>query len=315
MKELINGIAVFWLVLFLSLGTGCGDDSSSADAVSSVKQNRTTPQVYVVNYPLYYLTQRIAGDHLDVILPEASGTDPAFWNPSDEDVQGYQLADLVILWGADYAKWVKRVSLPNSRLVDSGESIRDQYIHDEEAVTHSHGNSGAHSHGATASTTWLDFELLAKQARTVHETLATRFPQHAIDFETAFRALEADLKALDDQARASVPDSFEGVLFASHPHYQYFARRYGLEIMNFHWEPGLTPPKEEWARFQERLRETPTKWMLWEGSPSEPARERMEELGVTPIVFPTLAGIPEEGDFLSGMKATLETLRVAWQKG
>ena len=301
------------LALLLT-GVGCDGRHSNGSSESKGDQERavrTKPHIYVVNYPLHYVTKRIVGDHAEVVLPEASGADPAFWNPSDDTVLAYQQADLVLLWGAEYAKWVKRVSLPFGRVVDTGTGVRESYIYDEDAVTHSHGNSGAHSHGTIAFTTWLDFDLLSKQSRTIQETLANRFPRHAIDFESAFRRLEADIKALDEQAQQAVPDGFNETIFASHPVYQYFARRYGLELVSFHWEPGLTPPKAEWELFQEGLKDTKARWMLWEGEPSEAARKRLEEFGVTPVVFPTLGGIPDEGDFLTTMQASVEKLRVA----
>ncbi len=314
MKQLRTCCVLVVCVLLLSLGLGCDgrDSSQSSDANGNRDPiERSTPQVYVVNYPSLYVTKRIVEDHLEVVLPEASGADPAFWNPSDDVVLDYQRADLVLLWGADYAKWVKRVSLPFGRVVDTGAAIREQYIFDEGAVTHSHGSSGAHSHGTIAFNTWLDFDLLLKQSRSIHETLTNRFPRHALDFESAFRSLESDLTTLDEQAQQAVPEAFKDTLFSSHPVYQYFGRRYGLTLVNFHWEPGLTPSKEEWNVFQERLEETKAKWMLWVGAPSAPARNRMKEFGVTPIVFPTLGGRPEGGDFLSIMRANVEKLRVA----
>ena len=42
--------------------------------------------VYTVNYPLQYLAQRIAGEHAEVVFPAPGDVDPAFWQPSAEDI-------------------------------------------------------------------------------------------------------------------------------------------------------------------------------------------------------------------------------------
>ena len=73
--------------------------------------------VYVVNYPLKYFAERIAGDHARVVFPAPAEGDPAYWMPDAKTIGAYQQADLVLLNGANYAKWVKKVSLPRSRMV------------------------------------------------------------------------------------------------------------------------------------------------------------------------------------------------------
>ena len=75
--------------------------------------------IYTVNYPLQYFAQRIAGEHAQVIFPGPADEDPAFWIPGTETIQRYQQADLILLNGAGYARWTKRVSLPRLRSVDT----------------------------------------------------------------------------------------------------------------------------------------------------------------------------------------------------
>ena len=248
-----------------------------------------------------------------MILPESSGSDPAFWRPSDEEIQAYQGSDLVLLWGADFAKWVQNVSLPFDRVVDTGASLRDRYIFEEEGVSHSHGDSPAHSHGETAFNTWLDIKLLILQAQAVHDTLVDRYPRFATEFGDGLGKLQRDLTELDQSFVDAVPAGFEQVVFASHPVYQYFGRGYGVSLISFHWEPNETPDVAAWAGFDELQEKTGARWMLWEGKPTAETSERLKQAGVTPIEFFTLSGLPRSGDFLSGMKANAERLRAAFQ--
>mgnify|MGYP000320192187 CR=1 FL=1 len=79
-----------------------------------------------------------------------------FWKPAPEQIAAYQKADLILLNGASYAKWVAHVSLPASWMVDTSASFADQFIPLKDQVTHSHGLAGKHEHGDVAFTTWLD---------------------------------------------------------------------------------------------------------------------------------------------------------------
>ena len=300
-------------VVLLGLSVACDSQDDGADSASDNNEPPSAPRIHVVNYPLHYITTRIVGDQAQVILPESSGSDPAFWRPTDAEIQAYQASDLILLWGADFAKWVQNVSLPFDRVVDSGASIRDRYIYEEEGVSHSHGNSPAHSHGEVAFNTWLDIKLLILQARAVHDSLVDRYPRFAIEFGNGLKSLEGDLAALDQLFDEAVPTGFTETVFASHPVYQYFGQGYGVSLINFHWEPNQLPDVEEWEGFDELLETSKAKWMLWEGAPRSETKERLMQSGVTPIEFYTLSGFPSSGDFLSGMKENAERLRSAFQ--
>ena len=64
-----------------------------------------------------------------------------------------------------------RVTLPQFRSVNTSRAFKESYIEVVDAVTHSHGMSGDHSHPGTAFTTWLDLEQAAAQAKAVMEAL------------------------------------------------------------------------------------------------------------------------------------------------
>ena len=299
------------LLIGLMGGSGCGPSDEINRSDLAVADSNPIPRVCVVNYPLYFFVERIAGDRVEVLLPKSSGIDPAFWRPSDEEIQMFQRADLILMWGAGYAKWLTEVSLPQGKLVDTGKAIQAQWIYDEDAVTHSHGDEGEHSHGKVAFTTWLDFTLALRQGEEVKKALAALLPDQAASFEGTFRRLQADLTDLDRQMRAAVAKNGEQALFASHPVYQYLERRYGLTLKSFHWEPGETPGEEAWEAFESSRSELKVKWMLWEGQPSEEPMVRMRAFGVEPLVFPTGGGIPEEGDFLALMRGNIHRLSEA----
>jgi len=264
--------------------------------------------VYTVNYPLQYFAQRIAGDHAEVVLPVPPDVDPAFWQPDAETIGHFQRADLILLNGAGYAKWVNRVSLPHRKLVDTSAGFHERYIETENGVTHSHGREGDHSHAGTAFTTWLDLSQAAQQARAVHDALSRRMPDQANTFSANFHALERDLLELDARLEAITARDPAQPLLASHPVYQYLARRYSLNLESVMWEPDAMPPESEWRALAALREGHPANWMLWEGEPAPEIGKRLQELGVQGIVFAPCGNRPETGDFLSVMSGNLSNM-------
>jgi zinc transport system substrate-binding protein len=282
----------------------CGVLSTPALAAGQDKLSSHT-----VNYPLQYFAQRIAGEHADVSFPAPAGEDPAFWQPGAEIIAGYQQADLILLNGANYAKWVSRVSLPRRKLVDTSVAFRDHYIHVKAGTTHSHGPGGEHSHTGTAFTTWLDFKQAAAQARAITAAMVRKRPELEEVFVRNFAALEADLLDLDQQLQSIVATRPDLPLLASHPVYQYFQRRYGLNLQSVMWEPDEIPDEAQWIGFEQILREHPASWMIWEGEPHPQSVERLRGLGVESIVFSPAANRPEADDFLSVMRQNVANLQ------
>jgi len=261
--------------------------------------------VYTVNYPLQYFAQRIAGGHAEVVLPVPPDVDPAFWQPDAAAVSDYQRADLILLNGAGYAKWVNKASLPRRKLVDTAAGFRERLIGTHGGVTHSHGREGEHSHAGTAFTTWLDFSQATEQARAVRDALARRMPEQENTFTANFTALERDLLDLDARLKAIVDRNPAIPLLASHPVYQYLAKNYSLNLKSVLWEPHIMPANTEWQDLA-KLRSThPAGWMLWESAPAPEITARLLQLGIQSVVFDPCANRPETGDFLSVMSENL----------
>jgi zinc transport system substrate-binding protein len=269
--------------------------------------------VYTTNYPLAYFAERIAGELADVVFPAPSGIDPAFWTPDKKTIAAYQKADLIVLNGATYERWTDRATLPQFRLVNTSAGFKDDYIETVDAITHSHGLDGEHSHSGTAFTTWLDLSQAAAQARAILEALARKLPADKKALEKNYGALEKDLMGLDEAMGKIVDEDPDLPLVASHPIYQYFARRYGLNLEAVMWEPDEFPTEEQWAELEYGLEGHPARHMIWEGEPLAESVKRLESLGVASTVFAPCMNVPEDGDFLSVMKQNVENLRAVYE--
>ena len=297
-----------WLAVAALTGAigACGGGESEADAPAAADDG--PPVVYTVNYPLQYFAQRIAGDIVRVVFPAPADEDPAFWTPDAEIVAEYQAADLVLLNGAGYAKWTSRVSLPNSRLVNTSSGLEDQLVRVEGTVTHAHGPAGEHAHEGTAFTTWLDPTQAIQQAEAIERAFSAAWPEHETSFREGLDSLRADLLALDEQLSAALRPLHGRPLVASHPVYQYLVRRYDLNVESVQWEPSEMPTTVMWRQFRELLQEHPARVMLWEGEPSAAIAAELTLLEVLPVVFDQCGSTPDEGDYLSVMWRNVENL-------
>lgn len=282
-----------------------------AFAVMAWSDCQAQPTVYTVNYPLQYFAERIGGAQVRVVFPAPADVDPAFWAPDVETIAAFQAADLILLNGATYAKWLKTASLPKARSIDTSRRFAAAYIAVAETGTHSHGPEGEHSHGGTAFTTWLDLRQAVQQAQAVKEGLGRLLPDHREAFEARYAELEGDLLALNDQLQAIAGLAPGRPLLASHPVYQYLARRYGLNLESVLWEPDAMPDDGQWRDLQSMLEGHAADWMLWEGDPLPASVERLAALGVRSLVFDPCGNRPEAGDFLSVMRENAAQLRMA----
>jgi zinc transport system substrate-binding protein len=270
--------------------------------------------IYVVNYPLKYFAERIAGEQATVVFPAPPDEDPAYWMPDAKTISAYQRADLILLNGANYAKWINKVSLPRFRMVNTSAGFKDQYIEAAEILTHSHGAEGEHAHEALAFTTWIDFSLAAKQAKAIAQALSRKKPALADTFQRNYKELEKDLLKLDRDMRALVSKHPSKPFIASHPVYDYLARGYGFNIKSVHWEPDEVPDDRQLMELQNILKDHPAKWMIWEGEPAKASVERLKIMGMESLVFDPCGNVPDQGDFMAVMLRNVENLKTALQE-
>ena len=270
-------------------------------------------KVAVVNYPLRYFAKRIGGESVEVVFPAPEQVDPAFWMPDTGSIGNYQSADLIILNGAGYAKWVNKVTLPRLRMLDSSLSFREEFIRIKKVSTHSHGPRGKHSHSGVAFTTWLDFSLAIQHSDNILKALQRKASDSRDLFSNNHDALVKDLEALDKYILELVSKQPNKSFLASHPVYQYLARRYGLNIKSVFWEPDKTPDKTQWAELVSLLRSHPSQWMIWEDQPTKQTTAKLNSMGIQVLVFNPVGNTPAEGDFLETMRSNLKNLQRAYQ--
>jgi zinc transport system substrate-binding protein len=296
-----GSIAILVVLAFLAPACGPDDDSGGRTPGNSV--------VYTTFYPMTYFAERIGGDLVDVVCPLPADEDAIFWQPDDATIRDYQRADLIVTNGAEFEKWLLKVSLPEARVVDSTAQITEEFIEFGQSITHSHGPAGEHAHEGIDGHTWLDPLNAIRQAEEICAGLKVVLQGHEDALETRCDALVAELEALDTELRALTEKYGGQPILASHPAYNYLAQRYEWNVINLDLDPETMPDEETLAGIKTVLEENPAKFILWESAPTaEIAARFTADLGLTSVVFSPCEQPDDAGDYLAIMKRNVKAM-------
>lgn len=275
--------------------------------------------IYTTFYPTQYFAQRIGGDLVNVVNPVPQDADPHLWEPDRKTLQAYQAADLILVNGAGYEKWTVDATLPEEKLLDTSKPLKNHLIITQNAVTHSHGGSAAHSHAGINPHTWVDPVNAMIQAREIRNALVMQFPAQEAALEGRYQALLGDLDKLNRTLKTYQPDPSGASLYASHPAYVYLANRYKWNVVSLHLDPAVMPTDAQIAEIRTSLQAQPAKFMVWEAAPLAAIAERFSnELGLQSVVFMPGEVLSQEQkaaglDYLEIMQQNVEAIRVVFQ--
>jgi zinc transport system substrate-binding protein len=296
-----------------ALLVACGDAETPTTPAGGGA--RAKPVVYTTFYPTTYFAKRLAGDDARVVCPLPDDEDPIFWKPDEETILAYQGADLIVVNGAEFEKWVPRASLPESRVVDTAASFSEGWVTFEKAVEHSHGPSGKHAHEGIDGHTWLSPVLAKAQSARIMGALMQLLPDSEARLRVMERhaALDADLDDLDARFQSLTKDYDGHALLASHPAYNYVARQYGWRVLSLDLDPGAMPDDAAFDEIRALLAETPARHILWESAPQADIAARFRrELGLESIVFSPCETPPDDGvDYVARMNENLDDVAPA----
>ena len=289
-------------LLFVALLAGCGGGEPG------VHDPDLDPVVMTTFYPTTWMAERISGGLVEVRCPLPAEEDPIFWQPDRDTLAAYQSAALIVINGAGFEKWVDGASLPPSRVIDTAKGFEDQWLEYEGTTTHSHGAEGEHTHSGLDGHVWLDPLLAQEQAAAILGGMVAAFPEHEEGFRANHRGLHDALGELHVALSELATRLDDANVLASHPAYNYIARRYSFEVTSFDLDPAEPLRTEDREALKAALRPDRTNLLLWEGEPAE------EDGGLDGLVGVHLSPCeqpPEEGDYLGVMQDNVEFLRGA----
>jgi len=187
-------------------------------------------------YPLYEFTKIIGGERIEVSVIVPSGIEPHDWEPTIQDLQKMQNADIIVINGVGLEPWIiKLVSVnPDILIVDTSNGIplleKDKHMFNNKIQTDPH--------------IWLDPVLAKKQIQNVVDGLIRIDPQNTDYYQENANAYNTKLILLDNKIRNELSICVKKDFLAFHDAFSYFANEYGL---NQNTIIGINPSEEPTA--------------------------------------------------------------------
>ena len=119
---------------------GC-ESPTSPKAV--LPKSAAADQILVSSQPLLEMAQAVAAETFPVAKIVSDSVSSRYWKPTREEARTLQKARLILINGAGYEPWTARLSLPDSRLIDTAAGYYDQLVRIPDAVTYSPSNRSA----------------------------------------------------------------------------------------------------------------------------------------------------------------------------
>ena len=205
----------------LALLTGCTSTAASGDEPIGDRPVRVTTTTNFITDTV----ERIGGANVEVTGLMGPGVDPHLYRASAGDVQTLRDADVIFYGGLQLegrmAELLAELAARQPTMAVTDEIPRSQLLAPAPGT-----NEEYDPH------VWFDVELWQQVSRTIAATLSERDPARAADYAANLDAYLAELTELDAyvaQRMAEIPPE-RRLLVTSHDAFEYFGRRYGLEV-------------------------------------------------------------------------------------
>jgi zinc transport system substrate-binding protein len=291
--------------LTLTACSGSGDSATAPDGAADGQ----ALEIAAAFYPLEFLAERLGGEAATVESLSGSGGEPHDLELSPQQVARLSEVDLVLyLEGFQPAvdEAVEQQASGQAFDVAAVTDLEPGYVPLEEGELHE-DEQGDDPH------VWLDPARYADIASAVAERMGEAAPERADDFTAAARELRTELEELDAEYRTGLKDCARTAIVTSHNAFGYLARAYDLEQVAV---TGLTPDAQpapgRLAEVAELARDSGVTTVFFEDTASPKVAESLAaEVGAAAAVLSPLETAPEQGDYLSAMRANLATLQIA----
>ncbi len=234
----------------------CGDSSKSNVAVSVDAISVVTTSNIVGEW-----VGIVGGDRVEVTSLVPRQADPHSYEPGARDIALVAEADTIFtvgrgledVWLADLLENASAHAAHTVKLAELVDALPFVDTDDHEDVNHD-------EHAGFDPHFWFDPNRVKQAVREIAHTLGEIDPQSAALFESNVEAYEAQLDELDAwiEDQVALINAHDRVMMTSHDSLEYFATRYGFEVVGVIIPGGGTeiePTPAEFANLSERVSE------------------------------------------------------------
>lgn len=224
-KYIILGLVM--LVFWSTMDRASAVNLSSNLTTSSTDLDQSRIKVVASFYPVYEFVKNVGGNKVDVSTLIPIGVEPHDFEPTIQQIQNAESADLVVYNGASLEKWIDKID--SKFKVDASQGLNLLKGNDSESA----GSYDPH--------VWLDPVLAEKQVENIRDALINADPANTVYYQSNADKFIAELNNLDNKIKTELTTCDKKDFIAFHNAFTYFASRYGL---NQHSILGLTPEGE-----------------------------------------------------------------------
>jgi zinc transport system substrate-binding protein len=291
----IGIVAITVIIPLLSFGLW-----NSNDSILFEKAEGKSKIVAIASfYPLYEFTKEIGGDKVDVSLLVPQGIEPHDWEPTIKDIQKIHQADLIIINGNGFEKWVDKIDSSKVSIINTGRSFGESNSNEPTKTFDFHY--------------WLNPLSAKLQINEIADGLIEADPENEIYYKNTKKAYDLKLDALHYKIKAEL-DGCKKDFIAFHDAFSYFAHEYDLNQHTViqsnvpHSEP--TSKKLENVLELAKTLEIVTIFSE-EGVDSRTSEVIANELGGQVLVLSPLEVVDDGSSYIEKMEGNLSNLKEA----
>ena len=189
--------------------------------------NHSRLKIVASFYPIYEFVKRVGGNNVNITTLIPIGVEPHNFEPTIQQIQNAESADLIIYNGAGLEKWIDKIDSKSK--VDASQGLNFLKGNDSESA----GTYDPH--------VWLDPVLAEKEVENIRDALVKVDPANSQYYQSNANKFIAELNNLDNKIKTELTTCDKKDFIAFHNAFTYFANRYGL---NQHSILGVTPEGE-----------------------------------------------------------------------
>jgi zinc transport system substrate-binding protein len=202
--------------------------NTTQPSLISSNTNESRIKVVASFYPVYEFVKEIGGNKVDVTSLVPIGVEPHDFEPTIQQIQNAQTADLVVYNGAGLEKWIDKINAKFKVEASQGLNL---------LMSNDTGNSGTYDLHV-----WLDPILAEMEVKNIRDALVKIDPANTQYYKANADRFIGKLNDLDYRIKTELATCNKKDFIAFHNAFTYFANRYGLNQHSVH--QGLTPEGE-----------------------------------------------------------------------
>ncbi len=266
-------------------------------ACTPTEQASEKPVVTTSFYPLYFFTQEIGRDLVDLQNLTPAGVEPHDHELTPQDRMRIADSQLLILNGGNFESWGNSIekNIATVRVAETLMTENDPHI-------------------------WLSPKLSKEAVDQITFALKIIDPSHATDYQNNAETLKTRLDVLDQNYQDQLKNCAQTTIITSHDAFAYLARDYGFTQMPIAGvSPEQEPSAQDLVRLASLVKTNGITTIFFESLVSPKLSETLaQETGAVAQVLNPIEGLTDDEvtakkNYFTEMEANLNNLKTALQ--